>query len=109
MPGPIYYPEAYGRPVEGQPDPWDATDPKFEGFWAVDVIGARYLADNAENFMEIASRSEKPFFMYLAFNAPTTPDRLPKNIWIAIPLIGSTYPRVLYPNILMRKPATLPR
>ena len=26
-------PEGYNRPIDGQPDPWDPSDPKFEGFW----------------------------------------------------------------------------
>ena len=23
----------YNRPIDGQPDPWDPSDPKFGGFW----------------------------------------------------------------------------
>lgn len=98
MPGPIYYPEAYGRPVEGQPDPWDATDPKFEGFWAGGRHWTEVVADNAENFMEITSRSEKPFFMYLAFNAPHDPRQAPQEYLDRYPLDRIDVPESFTPE-----------
>ncbi len=86
MPGPVYYPEAYNRPIEGRPDPWSPTDPSFEGFWAGGKHWSEVVADNAENFMEIASASEKPFFMYLAFNAPHDPRQAPQEYLDRYPL-----------------------
>lgn len=86
MPGPIFYPEAYGRPIEGQPDPWSPTDPKFEGFWAGGEHWSEVVANNAENFMQVSSRSDKPFFMYLAFNAPHDPRQAPQEYLDRYPL-----------------------
>jgi len=86
MPQPVYYPEAYDRPKEGEPDPWDATDPKFEGFWAGGRHWSEVVADNAENFFQISDRSDKPFFMYLAFNAPHDPRQAPQEYLDRYPL-----------------------
>ena len=86
MPGPVFYPEAYDRPIEGQPDPWSPTDPKFEGFWAGGKHWSEVVADNAENFMNITSESDKPFFMYLAFNAPHDPRQAPQEYLDRYPL-----------------------
>ncbi len=86
MPGPVYYPEAYNRPVEGETDPWDATDPKFAGFWAGGTHWSEVVASNAENFFDVATRSDKPFFMYLAFNAPHDPRQAPQEYLDRYPL-----------------------
>lgn len=87
MPGPVYYPEAYSRPVEGEPDPWDATDPKFAGFWAGGTHWSEVVANNSERFLDIAAESpDKPFFMYLAFNAPHDPRQAPQEYLDRYPL-----------------------
>jgi arylsulfatase A-like enzyme len=86
MPGPVYYPEAYSRPVEGQPDPWSPTDPKFEGFWAGGTHWSEVVANNSERFLDISAESEKPFFMYLAFNAPHDPRQAPQEYLDKYPL-----------------------
>jgi arylsulfatase A-like enzyme len=73
MPGPVRYPEAYGRPIEGEPDPWDPTDPRFAGFWAGGTHWSEVIANDTAHFMAIAKTSARPFFMYVAFNAPHDP------------------------------------
>lgn len=86
MPGPIYYPEAYSRPIEGQKDPWSPTDPRFEGFWAGGRHWSEVVADDAEHFLDIAAKSDKPFFMYLAFNAPHDPRQAPREFLDRYPM-----------------------
>ena len=72
-------PDGYNRPIEGQPDPWSPYDPKFGGFWEGGKHWSEVLGDDATAFIEQASKSEKPFFMYLAFNAPHDPRQSPKE------------------------------
>ncbi len=86
MPGPVFYPEAYGRPVEGEPDTWDATDPQYAGFWAGGTHWSEVVANNSERFLEISAGNKKPLFMYLAFNAPHDPRQAPQEYLDRYPL-----------------------
>jgi choline-sulfatase len=72
-------PEGYNRPIEGQPDAWKPWDKKYGGYWKGGKHWSEVLGDNAEEFLGDASKSEKPFFMYLAFNAPHDPRQSPKE------------------------------
>lgn len=69
----------YNRPLPGKPDPWDPTDPKFEGFWKGGKHWSEVVADDAIEFLGSAKKSENPFFMYIAFNAPHDPRQAPKE------------------------------
>ena len=69
----------YNRPLPGKPDPWDPTDPKFEGFWKGGKHWSEVVADDAIEFLGTAKKSENPFFMYIAFNAPHDPRQAPKE------------------------------
>lgn len=72
-------PEGYNRPIEGVPDVWSPYDTAFGGFWQGGKHWSEVLADDAEDYLELASQNEKPFFMYLAFNAPHDPRQAPKE------------------------------
>ena len=72
-------PEGYNRPVEGQDNIWSPYDKQFGGFWEGGKHWSEVLADDAEEYLEMASKSKKPFFMYLAFNAPHDPRQSPKE------------------------------
>ena len=69
----------YNRPIEGQEDIWSPYDTSFDGFWKGGKHWSEVLADDAEIFLDNASNSDKPFFMYLAFNAPHDPRQSPKE------------------------------
>jgi choline-sulfatase len=69
----------YNRPITGQPDPWNPSDPKFGGFWKGGKHWSEVLGDDSIAFIGQAAKSEKPFFMYLAFNAPHDPRQSPKE------------------------------
>jgi choline-sulfatase len=72
-------PEGYNRPIEGQVDPWSPYDPRFGGFWKGGKHWSEVLADDADVFLKQAAERDKPFFMYLAFNAPHDPRQSPKQ------------------------------
>ena len=72
-------PEGYQRPIEGRPDKWSPYEPSFGGFWEGGRHWSEVVADDAESFLEHAAGQDKPFFMYLAFNAPHDPRQAPKR------------------------------
>lgn len=72
-------PESYNRPLVGQADPWSPSDPKFGGFWQGGKHWSEVLGDDAVGFLGQAAKSERPFFMYLAFNAAHDPRQSPKK------------------------------
>lgn len=71
-------PEGYARPVEGEPDRWNPSDPDLGGYWEGGEHWSEVLADDGERFLRDAARGDKPFFMYLAFNAPHDPRQAPQ-------------------------------
>lgn len=67
----------YNRPIEGQPDPWSPSDPKFGGFWEGGTHWSEVVANHADDFLTEAAGDDDPFFMYLAFNATHDPRQSP--------------------------------
>lgn len=91
----------YDRPVVGKPDPWNPSDPKFEGFWKDGKHWSEVLGDDSVAFIENAMKSQSPFFMYLAFNAPHDPRQSPKEFVDRYPLDRIEIPKSymeLYPE-----------
>ncbi len=78
--------DGYSRPVEGELDVWSPYEREFGGFWEGGKHWSEVLADDATGFLENAAKSEKPFFMYLAFNAPHDPRQAPKRFVDMYPL-----------------------
>ncbi|MDX1563917.1 MAG: sulfatase-like hydrolase/transferase, partial [Phycisphaeraceae bacterium] len=77
----------YDRQFEkDKPDTWSPYDPKFGGFWAGGKHWSEVVADDAEKFLAGAAKSDKPFFMYLAFNAVHDPRQSPKEFVDRYPL-----------------------
>ncbi len=72
-------PEGYNRPLADGTDPWDPTDPKFGGFWAGGKHWSEVVADDTLDYLNDAMKKNKPFFMYIAFNAPHDPRQAPKS------------------------------
>ncbi len=79
-------PEGYDRPHEGKPDPWKPWDPKFGGFWEGGTHWSEVLGDDACRFIQKAAKGDRPFFMYLAFNAPHDPRQSPREYVERYPL-----------------------
>jgi arylsulfatase A-like enzyme len=78
--------EGYNRPIEGQPDKWSPSDKKFGGYWKGGKHWSEVLKDDSIEFLERAAKIDKPFFMYLAFNAPHDPRQSPKEYIEKYPL-----------------------
>lgn len=91
-------PEAYVRPKAGEPDPWDASDPKFGGFWEGGKHWSEVVADDAIEYLETARRREKPFFIYAAFNAPHDPRQSPREFLDKYPLERIAVPKNFLPE-----------
>lgn len=69
----------YSRKFEpGKPDgvPYNT---ELGGFWQGGKHWSEVLGDDGETFFQQAKNSDKPFFMYLAFNAPHDPRQAPKK------------------------------
>lgn len=79
-------PAGYNRPLAGQPDPWSPSDPTFGGFWAGGKHWSEVVGDNTVGFLGAAKEREKPFFMYVAFNAPHDPRQSPREYVDRYPL-----------------------
>jgi arylsulfatase A-like enzyme len=91
-------PEGYNRPITGQPDPWSPSDPKFGGFWQGGKHWSEVLGDDSIAFLEQAAKSDKPFFMYLAFNAPHDPRQSPQEYVDRYPLDRIKMPESFLPE-----------
>lgn len=96
-------PEGYQRPMPGKPDPWSPSDPKFGGYWKGGKHWSEIVGDNSIGFLEQAAKSEKPFFMYLAFNAPHDPRQSPKEYVERYPLDRIKMPQNFMPEYPQRE------
>ena len=65
--------------VEGKIDSWLPYDKQMGGYWKGGKHWSEVLGDDGVAFLEQAKESDKPFFMYLAFNAPHDPRQSPKK------------------------------
>ncbi len=88
----------YNRPIEGRPDPWSPYDPKFGGFWEGGTHWSEVLRDDAVGFIEQAAKRNRPFFMYLAFNASHDPRQAPKSYIDRYPQQKITLPKTYLPQ-----------
>lgn len=71
--------EGYNRPKSRDDKEWQPWDKKFGGFWEGGTHWSEVLRNDALSFIEDATQQEKPFFMYLAFNAAHDPRQSPKE------------------------------
>lgn len=69
----------YNRPIAGEADTWSPSDPKFGGYWEGGRHWSEVVADDALAFLQTARKSQQPFFMYVAFNAPHDPRQSPQS------------------------------
>ena len=95
---PATVPESYNRPLDGKPDPWSPSDPKHKGFWQGGKHWSEVVADDAIGFLEGAKTRDKPFFMYVAFNAPHDPRQSPQSFVDRYPLSKISVPKSFLPE-----------
>lgn len=79
-------PNGYNRPLSENDSSWIAYDKNKGGFWEGGKHWSEVLKDDAISFIDSAKGSAKPFFMYLAFNAPHDPRQAPKSYLEKYPL-----------------------
>ncbi len=94
-------PEGYHRPKEGEPDEWKPWDKSKGGFWKGGTHWSEIVGNHTLDFIDHARESDKPFFMYVAFNAPHDPRQSPKSYVEKYPLDDVDVPRnfqPLYPD-----------
>lgn len=90
-------PAGYNRPVEGEEDKWSPYDKSFDGFWKDGQHWSEVLGDDGVDYLKMAGESDKPFFIYLAFNAPHDPRQSPKEFVDRYPLDGISVPQSFLP------------
>lgn len=93
--------QGYNRPLAGMPDPWSPSDPEFGGFWEGGKHWSEVVGDDAIEFIQASEKTEKPFFIYAAFNAPHDPRQSPQEYVDKYPLDRVTVPKnylPLYPH-----------
>ncbi len=88
----------YNRPIEGQPMKWTPWDESFEGFWKGGKHWSEVVGDDASGFINTAKKSDNPFFMYIAFNAPHDPRQSPKEYVDKYPLDKIAMPASFVPE-----------
>ncbi len=88
----------YNRPLPGKPDPWSPYDKKFEGFWKGGKHWSEIVADDAIDYLGMAKKDKRPFFMYIAFNAPHDPRQAPKSYIDKYPLKRIALPENFLPQ-----------
>ena len=91
-------PEAYNRPLSPEDTTWLPWHKKYGGFWEGGIHWSEVLANDAIQFLSNAKESEKPFFMYLAFNASHDPRQSPKEFVDMYPLENIPVPESYLDN-----------
>lgn len=92
-------PQRYQRTFEkGKPDTWSPYDKSLGGQWKGGEHWSEVLGDNGIKFIDQAKSSTKPFFMYLAFNAPHDPRQSPKRFVDMYPVDDIKVPENFLPE-----------
>ena len=82
----------YQRTFDEHNDNWSPFDKSFGGFWQGDKHWSEAQADEAIAYLDSKSSSDKPFFMYLSFNAPHDPRQAPKEFVDLYPIDNIALP-----------------
>jgi len=99
---------SYNRPYEGEEDAWSPFDPAFQGYWSGGQHWSEVLANDATEMIAKTAKSDKPFFMYLAFNSPHDPRQAPKEFVDMYPQERMDVPPNFLPENLFKDPMGCP-
>ena len=93
-------PEGYGRPKDAADYAagWKPWDPQYGGYWKGGKHWSEVVGDDSVAFLSAAAQEDKPFFMYLAFNAPHDPRQAPKEYVDRYPLSRIKMPENFLPE-----------
>lgn len=95
---PSTVPFSYDRPQVGVADSWSPFDKSIGGFWEGGKHWSEVVADDAVDYLKDANSANKPFFMYIAFNAPHDPRQSPKEFIERYPLERIQVPKNFLPE-----------
>jgi len=97
---PNQVPSGYNRPKDeaDYEQGWKPWDTQHNGYWKGGKHWSEVLADDSVEFLEQAAKDDKPFFMYLAFNAPHDPRQAPKEYIDRYPLSRIKVPENMLPE-----------
>ena len=95
---PFDTPEGYNRPLNENDTLWKPWKKEFGGYWKGGKHWSELVKDDALSFIDNASKSDKPFFMYVAFNAPHDPRQSPKKYVDLYPLDSISMPQSFMPE-----------
>ncbi|ARV16608.1 sulfatase-like hydrolase/transferase [Polaribacter sp. SA4-12] len=98
----VIMPNGYNRPKDKDDTSWSPSDVSKGGFWQGGKHWSEVLKDDAISFINTAKTKEKPFFMYLAFNAPHDPRQAPKEYVDMYPLENISTPKSYLPEYPFR-------
>ncbi|WP_297798141.1 sulfatase-like hydrolase/transferase [uncultured Eudoraea sp.] len=98
IPSSKFMPVGYNRPISESDSSWSAADPKYGGYWEGGKHWSEVLKDDALGFIKDTENSDKPFFMYLAFNAPHDPRQAPQEYLDKYPLEQISTPKSWLPE-----------
>ncbi|WP_096430737.1 sulfatase-like hydrolase/transferase [Labilibaculum antarcticum] len=90
-------PFGYNRPQSVSDTSWTPWDKNNGGYWQGGKHWSEVLKDDAITFIDSAKGKDKPFFMYLAFNAPHDPRQSPKEFLDMYPLENISVPESFLP------------
>ncbi|UCD60313.1 MAG: sulfatase-like hydrolase/transferase [Flavobacteriaceae bacterium] len=93
-----FMPVGYNRPISEADSSWSAADPKYGGYWEGGKHWSEVLKDDALGFVANTKKSDKPFFMYLAFNAPHDPRQAPREYLDKYPIENIRVPASWLPE-----------
>ena len=91
-------PQGYNRPLSENDTTWRPWDPQWGGFWAGGTHWSEVVANESMAFLEQAAQDERPFFAYVAFNAPHDPRQSPKEYVDLYPLENISVPESFLPE-----------
>lgn len=84
--------------IEGYEDNWQPYKEEYGGYWQGGKHWSEVVRDDALSYIDIAKQKDKPFFMYLAFNAPHDPHQSPKRFVDMYPLDKVSVPESFIPE-----------
>lgn len=96
MPNQTY--ERYDRVFEEGNTDWTPWDKSKGGFWQGGKHWSEVLRDEGTAYLKKAAQDPKPFFAYLAFNAPHDPRQAPKEYVDRYPLEQIKLPENFLPE-----------
>ena len=84
----------YNRPkdLDDYENGWKPWDKSEGGFWEGGIHWSEVVANNTFEFLDQAKEDDKPFFMYIAFNATHDPRQSPKEYIDMYPLDSISVP-----------------